>query len=288
MRGFFIFFFSSLGLLIFSMFLFSSSNLFIFWLFLELCVLFLIPMFFLKAEYLNLCGLFNYLIVSSLSSSFLIAGILFDSFLWFIVLGLFIKFGIFPFLGWVYSVVNNSNWYVVWGLSTFLKAPFFILPFFLSGLGQTSAYTLCTVTFVFISFLFWVYTVSWRVCWSHIMLSSSTSLIAMSFVQGLENLLPFFFVYFIWSSLSIIFISSQEDFALSGVGSCFFFVFLLVSFPFSFSIFYKLLSTGYMFSCDFYVFIAWVLYTISEQFYLLKFLIDTTIPRSMFSISFFV
>nr|YP_009646081.1 NADH dehydrogenase subunit 2 [Plagiorchis maculosus]QBX99308.1 NADH dehydrogenase subunit 2 [Plagiorchis maculosus] len=288
MRGYFVFFFSLLGLTVFSVLLFSASNLFVFWLFLELCVLFLVPLFFLKSEYLNLCGLFNYLVVSSVSSSFLIAGILFEPFLFFIVLGLLIKFGVFPFLGWVYSVVNNSNWYVVWGLSTFLKVPFFVIPFFLMGEGSWFIYILCSITFVLLSFIFWVYTVSWRTCWTHIMLSSSASLIAMSCAQGLDSLLPFFLVYFIWGSLCVIFVSSQEDFLLLGVGSCFLFVFLLVSLPFSFSIFYKLLSAGYMFSCYLYVFVSWGFYTVSEQFYLLKFLIDTNTPRSLFSVSFFV
>nr|YP_010704912.1 NADH dehydrogenase subunit 2 [Plagiorchis multiglandularis]WCQ78409.1 NADH dehydrogenase subunit 2 [Plagiorchis multiglandularis] len=288
MRGYFVFSFSLAGLAFFSGLLFSAGNLFVFWLFLELCVLFLVPMFFLKSELLNLCGLFNYLIVSSVSSSFLIAGILFESFLWFIVLGLLIKFGIFPFIGWVYSVINNSNWYVVWGLSTFLKVPFFVVPFFLSGVSIWSVYLLCSISFIFLSIIFWVYTVSWRTCWSHMMLSSSASLIAMSFVQSLESLLPFFLVYFFWSSACIIFISYQEDFILSGTSSFFFYVVLLVSLPFSFSIFYKLLSTAYMFSCYFYVFFSWVVYTISEQVYLLKFLIDTNVPRSLFSVSFLV
>lgn len=288
MRGYFIFFFRALGLALFSVLLFRSSNLFVVWLFLELCVLFLVPMFFLKSEFLKLCGLFKYLIVSSISSSFLIAGILFEPFLWFIVLGLLIKFGIFPFIGWVYRVIKNSNWYVVWGLSTFLKVPFFIIPFFLMGEGSYVVYFLCAVSFFLLSLLFWTYTISWRTCWSHMMLSSSASLIAMSFGQGLDRLLPFFFVYFVWSSLCIIFISYQEDFMLARLGSFFLYVFFLVSFPISFSIFYKLLRTAYMFSCYFYVFFAWVVYTISEQFYLLKFLIDTNVPRSVFGISLFV
>lgn len=288
MRGYFIFSFSVAGLVSFSVLLFRASNLFISWLFLELCVLFLVPMFFLKTECLKLCGLFKYLIVSRISSSFLIAGILFDTFLWFFVLGLLIKFGVFPFLGWVYRVVKNSNWYVVWGLTTFLKVPFFIIPFFLMGLGLDVVYFLCGFSFIVLSVFFWLYTVSWRFCWCHVMLSSSASLIAMSCRQSLDRLLPFFFVYFLWRSFSIVFISSQEDFFLNGAGSWFLYVFLLVSFPFSFSIFYKLLRAGYMFSCYFYVFVSWVLYTISEQFYLIKFLIDTRLPRSRFSVSFFV
>lgn len=288
MRGYFIFFFRLSGLLVFSVLLFSSRNLFIAWLFLELCVLFLVPMFFLKSESLNLCGLFKYLIVSSVSSSFLISGILFESFLFFVVLGLLIKFGVFPFLGWVYSVVKKSNWHVVWGLSTFLKVPFFIFPFFLMGVGSWIIYILCRTTFILLSLLFWVYTVRWRTCWCHIMLSSRASLVAMSCGQELVRLLPFFLVYFIWSRLCLFFICSQEDFILLNPWSCFMFIFFLVSFPFSFSIFYKLLRAGYMFSCYFYVFACWVVYTISEQFYLLKFLVDTKIPRSMFRVSFFV
>lgn len=56
--------------------------------------------------------------------------------------------------------------------------------------------------------------------------------------------------------------------------------FVLVSFPFSVSIFYKLLVGFCMYSCGFVSFLAWVFYNVSEQFFLVKYLISVGMPRS--------
>lgn len=65
---------------------------------------------------------------------------------------------------------------------------------------------------------------------------------------------------------------------LFGEGVYFLFIFLLVSFPFTLSIFYKLLMGFCIYSCFFFVFLRWVLYSISEQLYLVKYLIGYGIP----------
>lgn len=113
MRGVFFPLFSFFGVVLFSVGLFSRSSFFELWIFLELVSLCLIPSFFVRRGLLLMESLFNYLIFSSVSSSLLVVGVLCEDCFLFVILGLFIKFGVFPFSGWVYSVVCKSKWAVV-------------------------------------------------------------------------------------------------------------------------------------------------------------------------------
>lgn len=99
MRGLILSVFSVSCVAFFSAVLFFSDKLLMFWLFLELATLGLIPSFFLYLDRGVLGGLFSYIIISGVSSSLIICGLLFDGFFVLSVLGLFIKFGLFPFLG---------------------------------------------------------------------------------------------------------------------------------------------------------------------------------------------
>jgi len=72
-------------------------------------VLCVIPCFFLYRESRVLRRLFSYIVVSAVSSSLIVRGFLVDELLLLRVLGLLMKFGVFPFLGWVYVVVSSSN-----------------------------------------------------------------------------------------------------------------------------------------------------------------------------------
>ncbi len=112
------------------------------------------------------------------------------------------------------------------------------------------------------------------------MLSSSVVLVAMSLVLSVDSLLPLYFIYVLWASLVICFLSRQEGGFISGVSSVFWFCVLLVSVPCSVSIFYKLLMSACIYSCSLPVLMSWVIYSISEQFYLVKLVVDTSIPRS--------
>lgn len=135
MRGYITRGVSILAVLVFCVCLFMAKKLSIFWLFLELATLSLIPSFFLRRDSNCLDRLFSYLVVSAISSSFIVCGLLFEGLLRFLFLGFLIKFGIFPFFGWVYKVVTGSNWVVVWGFSTLLKSPFLFMCYFLSSAG---------------------------------------------------------------------------------------------------------------------------------------------------------
>lgn len=104
-------------------------------------------------------GLFNYLVVSRISSSFILVGVLFESFSFLTVLGFFVKFGVFPFFGWVFSVLLTTNLFIVWSFSTILKIPFFYFPFFLcsAGFRGGSVRPFFVLSFLFLGCFFWVY-----------------------------------------------------------------------------------------------------------------------------------
>lgn len=89
------------------------------------------------------------------------------------------------------------------------------------------------------------------------MLVSSASLVVMAVVLGVDYLLSLFLVYVLWARLVIgFFYYKGSDMFLGYVGSCFLFCVLLVSFPGSVSVFYKLLMGRCIFSCGFFVFFA--------------------------------
>nr|AQS80280.1 NADH dehydrogenase subunit 2 [Fasciola jacksoni] len=281
MRGVVIGGFSVLGLVGFCLLIFSSPNLAFFWLFLELVTLSTVPLFFLGGGFECLSGLFNYIIASGVSSSLILCGVLHSDLLFVLVTGLLLKFGLFPLWGWVYSVSLNSNWLVVWSLSTFLKAPVFFLPLFLASGGYSLVNMLSCLSFLVLSVLFWVYSYSWFYCWCHMMLASSAALVSMCLVLASDVLFFIFFVYVFWCSLVILFFSyCGEGGGVFGLWGYYFFCFLLLSMPVSVSIFYKLVMVAGMFSCWFFVLFCWIVYSISEQVYLLKFIMSFDLPKS--------
>nr|YP_009326180.1 NADH dehydrogenase subunit 2 [Paragonimus ohirai]AAP22069.1 NADH dehydrogenase subunit 2 [Paragonimus ohirai]APD26972.1 NADH dehydrogenase subunit 2 [Paragonimus ohirai] len=268
---------SLLGVFIFSFCLFLSDGLAMFWLFLELGALSLIPSFFLRLGDGVLEALFNYLIVSSVSSSLMICGFLYESLLFLCFLGLLVKFGVFPFQGWIYKVLLSSGWVVVWGFSVFLKLPFLFMCFFLCSGGSFFLSVSCLFSFLFLGGLFWCYSYSWCHCWCHMMLSSSAVLVAMSVSGSAEALFCLFVIYGVWSSMVILFFSHIEKMGLVEVGSYFLFLILLVSLPISVSIFYKLWMAVSIYFCYFPVFVAWCLYSISEQLFLVSYLVKDSV-----------
>nr|YP_009171938.1 NADH dehydrogenase subunit 2 [Orthocoelium streptocoelium]AJG03067.1 NADH dehydrogenase subunit 2 [Orthocoelium streptocoelium] len=266
--------------------MFSCENILFLWLFIELASLSLIPSFFLYGGSDSLSGLFSYIVVSSIASSFMVCALVSKSLLVLFYLGLLIKFGVFPFFGWVYSVVVGSNWFVVWCFSTFLKSPFlFFTLFFLLGISGDIVSYMCCLTFILCTFLFWLFSFNWYYCWCHMMLVSSASLVAMSLVLSVNSLVYLFIVYVVWASMVIGFFSMcGDELVLSSLGLCFLFCFLLVSFPLSVSVFYKLFMGSCIFSCSFAVFLCWVFYCLSEQFYLIKFVIGSEVPKSLIGV----
>lgn len=77
----------------------------------------------------------------------------------------------------------------------------------------------------------------------------------------------------------ILFFSYQDGLELCGVASFFLFCVLLLSFPFSLALFYKFVLRFCIFSCSLGVFVSWVFYNLSEQFYFVKYVVSGYIPR---------
>nr|QDA21733.1 NADH dehydrogenase subunit 2 [Amphimerus sp. JM-2019] len=281
MRGVFLSIFSVMCMLVFSTVMFSGGNLLMFWLFLELSTLSLIPSFFLYLDSGVLPSLFSYIMVSGVSSSLIVSGVLFENFLILSVMGLLLKFGLFPLLGWVYVVTVYSNWLVVWGLSTVLKSAFLFFGFFLSGgFGLWLVGCCCFFTFIFVGVFLWLYTYGWVYFWTHVMVCSSAALIVMSVEVSSDLLLYVYLIYVVWSTLVILFLSRLDGMVVSGGGYYFLVVFLLVSFPGSLVVFYKVFIGLCVYSCGLVAFSGWVFYNVSEQFFLVKCLIGCGLPRS--------
>lgn len=271
--------------LFFSIFLFFRDSLVFSWLLLELATLSLVPLFFVRGESCKLSSLFSYLVVSGVSSGFIVRGFLLEDFLFFLLLGFFIKFGLFPFMGWVYTVCLFSNWSVVYVFTILLKSSFIIICFFLKGyyyFFEIGCF-LCICTLLLLCVLFWVYSYSWYHCWCHMMLSSRGILVVMSLYQSLESLLWFYFSYFIWGSFCILFFYYYRFLgSWEGISVFLLYTFLLLTTPISFSLLYKF-SVGYVvFSTSFLVFCFWVVYRLSEQFYLFKYLCSSFVPKKGF------
>nr|WCH58146.1 NADH dehydrogenase subunit 2 [Holostephanus sp. FJ-2023] len=275
------------GFSLFSICLLLSEDLIFFWLFLELSGLCLMPCFFMSVGVSSFISLFTYIVVSSISSSMMLMGVLYSDLIFFFIVGLLIKFGVFPFIGWLYIVILNTNWLVTWCISTLSKVPFVFICFFLSGLlGASSLWlsVLGCITLLFLALVFWLYTYSWRGCWTHMMISSSVLLVIMSFCLSLDLLVAAFIVYVCWCSFVIFYLSlsgfsSMMGFSFSDYILILLYVFLLISTPVSLSLFYKLIMSYCAFSCGLLVLVCWVVYSVSEQFYLIKFLVSACVPK---------
>lgn len=147
---------------------------------------------------------------------------------------------------------------------------------------------LCCLRLLILSGLFWFYSFGWFYCWCHMMLSSRAVLVSMSFVLSSDILLFIFIVYCFWCSFVILFfrVCSRIGGLEGGVSSYFMFCFLLLSFPISLSLFYKLVIVFGVFRCWFPVLFCWVVYSISEQVYLVKFVVSYDLPKSIFGLIF--
>nr|AYH51408.1 NADH dehydrogenase subunit 2 [Posthodiplostomum centrarchi] len=294
---------SVLLVVLFSFSLFLSENMVFFWLFLELIGLSLIPSFFYLYGGVSFVTLFIYIVVSSVSSVLMLFGVLDSNLMFFFVLGFLVKFGVFPFMGWVYCVILGSNYVVVWLFSTFLKFPFVYICFFLSGLGDFSysaVFLFCLVTFLFLSVWFWVSSYSWRCCWCHMMISSSVALVLMSVKGSMDLLFWFFLAYFFWSSLTIFYLYQIDSFGFSlnnsslaslrcpGLLYWFGFIFFLLTTPISFALLYKVVMVFCVYALEFYTIFFWVVYSLSEQFFFFKYAASSYISKLSFSWFFLV
>lgn len=86
-----------------------SSNIFMMWLLMELGAIRLVCCFFWVWSDGVYLSLFTYVLVSCFSSSLIAAGFLFEGCFLLVCVGFLLKFGVFPFSRWVYSVFFGSK-----------------------------------------------------------------------------------------------------------------------------------------------------------------------------------
>lgn len=243
-----------------------------FWVFLELCGLSLIPRFFYSGGtglYGFYSSLLTYIIMSGLSSVFLVSGIMFSSLYMFIFLGFSIKFGLFPFLFWVYRVFSESNWVFIFLFSVLMKFPVLFFCFLYNDLRVRLMYIDCGLTILVCSIFLWLLSFGWEFIWCHISLSSVSTLVVCCFCA--DSLVCYFIYgyYFFWGVSCILFfdnLGGEEDYNKYFWLYCF----LLLITPISMPLFYKLgVSYGLIYSA-FYLLFVWVIYRFSEQYFLYK------------------
>lgn len=88
------------------------------------------------------------------------------------------------------------------------------------------------------------------------MVSSRVALVAMSSVSSVDSLLLLFAVYVLWARCVIMFLRSLSQGFVDGLLGVLLFCGILLSFPVSLSVFYKLLMAVCIYSCTFPVFLG--------------------------------
>ena len=243
-----------------------------FWIFLELCGISLIPAFFynggkrVEGFYRSLLC---YVIMSGLSSVFLVTGIIIRELYIFVILGFLLKFGLFPFSLWVYRVFSGSNWLFIFLLRVILKFPIIFFCFLLQSDFILLVYLDCFMTILMCSAFFWIFSNSWEYIWCHISLSSVSTLLVACFCSDFRLCLFIFFYYSVWSLFCICYFY-WLGISSGSVGSFWVYCFLLLITPVSLPLFYKLSVCAAIVYSSVYILLVWCVYRFSEQFFLYK------------------
>jgi len=89
-----------------------------------------------------------------------------------------------------------------------------------------------------------------------VLVCSSASLVVMAIEVSSDLLLYLFGVYFLWASVVVWVLRRLEGMNVSDGGSYFLLIAILVSFPGSVALFYKLIMGFCIYSCGFLVFLG--------------------------------
>nr|YP_009367931.1 NADH dehydrogenase subunit 2 [Senga ophiocephalina]ARK18842.1 NADH dehydrogenase subunit 2 [Senga ophiocephalina] len=243
-----------------------------FWVFLELGGMSIIPAFFYNSgESVQgfYSSLFTYIVMSGLSSVFIVSGIVLIDLYYFILFGFVVKFGLFPFSLWVYRVFSGSNWVFIFLLSVVSKFPILFFCFLLQGGVDSLVYIDCSLTIVLCAVLFWFFSLSWEYIWCHISLGSVSTLLVACVCSDFLTCSFIYFYYFIWAGFCLYYFSSLSVYE-GTKASLWVYCFLLLVTPVSLPLFYKLGVCVGIFYSAFYVLLVWAIYSFSEQFFLYK------------------
>nr|YP_007890999.1 NADH dehydrogenase subunit 2 [Hydatigera krepkogorski]BAN15683.1 NADH dehydrogenase subunit 2 [Hydatigera krepkogorski] len=249
------------------------DNLIGFWIFLELCGLSIVPSFF----YNNNVSLYNfyscvlsYIVISGLSSVFIVLGLMFLELYYFVYFGFAFKFGLFPFFLWVYQVFSIGNWLFIFFLSVVLKFPVLFFCFLYQMDNSKLVFVDCFLTILLCSIFIWFFSLSWEYVWCHISLSSVATLVVACFCSSFEICFFIYVYYFFWATLTIIYLSIISDMIDLKSFMFWVFCFLLLITPVSVPLIYKIsVCVGILYS-SVYILLIWSVYSFSEQFFLYK------------------
>lgn len=259
------------------------------WVVLELLSLRVTPYFFFEVFPRSQRALLQYMLISGLSSFFMLCGAFSSNFQWILVgVGVIMKLGVFPFMSWMYEVVIHSNWFIVWFFSGVLKVPF-VLVLYMLGPGSFPFKFFCVSCFIVLGLNLWKGLGGWRRCWCHMIVSGSARLVIIGMLCSTEISFYVYWVYFVWVTLGLRFFYFLPN--ARGVSDDFIvycFVILFISFPFGVAIFYKYAIGMSLLIAKFYIFVSWCFYTISEQLFLIYFLISRGKVRSRVSLFSFI
>nr|YP_010015780.1 NADH dehydrogenase subunit 2 [Thaparocleidus asoti]QOI72777.1 NADH dehydrogenase subunit 2 [Thaparocleidus asoti] len=241
-----------------------------FWLCLELAMLLLIPCFFYEFNNNNVyLSLLNYLIIASISSFFLVSGLLNNLNEVFILIAFIIKVGLFPFYSWFIYLINNLNWLMVFNIAVVSKITFF---YFLNyQFNSTSYFNFVAILNFFILLFFIICLVfDFKSFYAISSISSSLVLLFFLFNNASFNLYVLYFIYIIVGTLVLFSFYWIENNGLNIFSIC-----LVIGVPFSFYIFYKGISIIFLVPFNNYIFIFfWVCYSILEQIVLFNMLLE--------------
>lgn len=143
---------------------YACSKFLFFWVFMELGRLSLIPALFLgwgcyrQSVY---GSLLLYIVISGLSSVLIVSGYMYGCLTSFLVMGLLLKFGLFPFSLWVYRVLSFCKWLTVFIFTVVLKLPVFFLSYLIGGFGLLWPAYFCVFGIALSGVLFLCFRKSW-------------------------------------------------------------------------------------------------------------------------------
>nr|BAV81465.1 NADH dehydrogenase subunit 2 [Schistosoma mattheei] len=262
---------SILLIILLSLFILVSGDILMFWLILELCSISVLPCLLYCGKVNVEQSLVNYIFAISISSSLMLVGLVHFDFFFFLV-GFMVKFGVFPFILWIYSVfIYSGSWIVCWCISVLMKISLLSVSYFIYGCSCAFFSLFVIVGLLFSGLMFWLYSVNWFSVWSHMVVSSSSVMVFILSLLGVDEFVYLFIIYLIWSTGVLLYFGVFNG--LIG------YLLWLVSIPFSFSFVYKVVCSYYLVGSGFCVLLFWFIYCFLEQLYLFKWLASSKIVK---------
>nr|YP_010155313.1 NADH dehydrogenase subunit 2 [Heterobothrium okamotoi]QQX28227.1 NADH dehydrogenase subunit 2 [Heterobothrium okamotoi] len=268
--------FTAIGLSVASL---ASNNVILIIFYLELVTLITLGLAYYNSNFSLYNGynsLVSFFTISSVAGIIILIGWLLECYIFFFI-GLSLKLGVFPFCWWVYSVYSGVSWEVLIYLNTLFKIPILVIALVILQNSDISVLSIMISFSVF--FCIW-YLISLGSSWISFIGGNSilSSALLLIFINVLNfNMLTIFLLlgwaYFI-SFIAAIYNNNSEGYLSgnAGIDTSVWWVLVLLSFPISVGIIYKLSSVYFFMSLEtnFYLFFIWTFYQVVEQAWLVN------------------